>query len=78
MSVERSIVNDLQVGSIARYTVNMVSVPIRVRHPRGVSTIELDPATTSIDDLKVLVFSTTEIPPSEQESQCSSSASRVS
>jgi ubiquitin thioesterase OTU1 len=46
----------------------MVVVPIRVRHPRGVSTIEIDPATTTIDNLKVLIFSTTEIPPSEQES----------
>lgn len=42
-------------------------VPIRIRHPRGVSTIEVDPDTTTVDDLKVLIFSTTEIPPSEQE-----------
>nr|XP_018262141.1 ubiquitin thioesterase OTU1 [Kwoniella dejecticola CBS 10117]OBR84299.1 ubiquitin thioesterase OTU1 [Kwoniella dejecticola CBS 10117] len=35
--------------------------------PRGVSTIDFDPETTTIEDLKVLIFSATEIPPSEQE-----------
>ena len=44
---------------------------VRVRHPRGVTTLDLDPANTTVDELKVLLFSSTEIPPSEQESESS-------
>ncbi|WVF69019.1 hypothetical protein IAT40_003793 [Kwoniella sp. CBS 6097] len=40
---------------------------VRLRAPRGVSTLTFDPTVTTIDDLKVLIFSNTEIPPSEQE-----------
>ncbi|WRT67983.1 uncharacterized protein IL334_004958 [Kwoniella shivajii] len=40
---------------------------VRLRTPRGVSTLEFDPESTTIDDLKILIFSSTEIPPSEQE-----------
>ncbi|WVQ96539.1 hypothetical protein IAU59_003644 [Kwoniella sp. CBS 9459] len=40
---------------------------VRLRAPRGVSTLSFDPAATTIDELKVLIFSSTEIPPSEQE-----------
>ncbi|CAD6589595.1 MAG: ubiquitin-specific protease otu1, partial [Tremellales sp. Tagirdzhanova-0007] len=39
----------------------------RLRHPRGVTTLDIDPETQTIEDLKVLVFSATEIPPNEQE-----------
>ncbi|BEI86209.1 hypothetical protein CcaverHIS002_0604960 [Cutaneotrichosporon cavernicola] len=42
-------------------------IPVRLRHPRGVTTIEVDPETQGVRDLKVLIFSSTEIPPSEQE-----------
>ncbi|EJT48662.1 hypothetical protein A1Q1_02299 [Trichosporon asahii var. asahii CBS 2479] len=43
------------------------TVPVRLRHPRGVTTIEVDPEAQGIDDLKVLIFSASEIPPSQQE-----------
>ncbi|ORY30552.1 OTU-domain-containing protein [Naematelia encephala] len=42
-------------------------VAIRLRHPRGVTTIEINPETDTIDDLKVLIFSSTEIAVNEQE-----------
>lgn len=42
---------------------------IRIRHPRGVTTLELDPEMTTLDALRVLIFSSTEIPPNEQESE---------
>ncbi|GMK57307.1 hypothetical protein CspeluHIS016_0401410 [Cutaneotrichosporon spelunceum] len=42
-------------------------IPVRLRHPRGVTTIEVDPETQGVHDLKVVIFSSTEIPPSEQE-----------
>lgn len=45
-----------------------LTIKVRLRHPRGVTTIEVDPSTQGVDDLKVLIFSSTEIPPSEQES----------
>ncbi|KAK8858770.1 hypothetical protein IAR55_002999 [Kwoniella newhampshirensis] len=40
---------------------------ITISPPRGVSTLNFDPSSTTVDDLKVLIFSATEIPPSEQE-----------
>ncbi|RSH88513.1 ubiquitin-specific protease otu1 [Apiotrichum porosum] len=42
-------------------------IPVRLRHPRGVTTISVDPDTTGIADLKTVIFSHTEIPPSQQE-----------
>lgn len=42
---------------------------MRLRHPRGVTTIEIDPDTQTIEQLKVVIFSASEIPPSEQESE---------
>jgi len=45
----------------------MATIAVRVRHPRGVTTVELEPSSQTVDDLKVLIFSATEIPPSEQE-----------
>jgi len=43
-------------------------VAIRVRHPRGVTTLDVDPSSQTVDDLKVLIFTATEIPPNEQGS----------
>ncbi|KAK6907976.1 ubiquitin thioesterase OTU1 [Kwoniella mangroviensis CBS 8886] len=40
---------------------------VRLRAPRGVSTLDFDPDQTTIEDLRILIFSSTEIPPSEQE-----------
>jgi hypothetical protein len=42
---------------------------VRLRHPRGVTNIEVDPEVNDIGDLKVIIFSATEIPPSEQDSE---------
>ncbi|KAK1925855.1 hypothetical protein DB88DRAFT_485387 [Papiliotrema laurentii] len=42
-------------------------VPVRLRHPRGVTTLDVEPETQTIEDLKVLIFSASEIPPSEQD-----------
>lgn len=42
-------------------------VAIRVRHPKGVATLEVEPETQTVDDLRTLLFSITEIPPAEQE-----------
>lgn len=42
---------------------------IRLRHPRGVTTLDIEPDTQTIEDLKILVFSATEIPVNEQESK---------
>ncbi|WWC88636.1 uncharacterized protein L201_003549 [Kwoniella dendrophila CBS 6074] len=44
-----------------------ITISISSLAPRGVSTLEFDPEITTLDDLKVLIFSSTEIPPSEQE-----------
>ncbi|WWD18666.1 hypothetical protein CI109_103119 [Kwoniella shandongensis] len=44
-----------------------MSITISPSSPRGVSTLDFDPTVTTVDDLKVLIFSSTEIPPSEQE-----------
>lgn len=48
-----------------------------MRHPRGVTTLDIDPETQTIEDLQVLIFSATEIPPSEQESKLSYWALRL-
>ncbi|WVQ73375.1 hypothetical protein IAR50_002946 [Cryptococcus sp. DSM 104548] len=43
-------------------------MPVKMRPPSpGVSTLELDPQSTSVQDLKALIFSSTQIPPDEQE-----------
>ena len=46
----------------------MTYAQIRLRHPRGVTTLDVDPEYQTIDDLKVLIFSASEISPAEQES----------
>ncbi|KAI0043971.1 OTU-domain-containing protein [Auriscalpium vulgare] len=41
--------------------------PIRVRHPKGVATIQLDTDSASVQDLLQAIFSASEIPPSSQD-----------
>ena len=41
--------------------------PIRIRHPQGVSTIQIDLASATVQDLQQQVFSVSEIAPSQQE-----------
>ena len=41
--------------------------PFRLRHPKGVSTIQLDIESATVQDLLQLIFSITEIPPSAQD-----------
>ena len=43
-----------------------MSFPVRLRHPRGVTTLTLDPSTT-YDTLQSLIFSATEIPLDAQD-----------
>ncbi|ORX37218.1 hypothetical protein BD324DRAFT_650824 [Kockovaella imperatae] len=42
-------------------------VAIRLRHPKGVTTLNLDPDHQTVEDLRAILFSTTEIPPYLQE-----------
>ncbi|KAK4684105.1 ubiquitin thioesterase OTU1, partial [Tremellales sp. Uapishka_1] len=42
-------------------------VTVRLRHPNGVCTLDLQPDTQTIADLKALIFSSTDIDPSRQE-----------
>jgi len=44
----------------------MAPFPVRLRHPKGVSTIQVD-GDSSIEELQQLIFSVSEIPPSLQE-----------
>ncbi|KAL7283377.1 hypothetical protein ACG7TL_002807 [Trametes sanguinea] len=41
--------------------------PVRLRHPKGVSTIDVDLTNATVQDLQQQIFSATEIPPSQQE-----------
>ncbi|KAH9952048.1 OTU-domain-containing protein [Amylocystis lapponica] len=41
--------------------------PIRLRHPKGVSTLQVDLDSSTVLDLQQAIFSTTEIPPSAQD-----------
>ena len=41
--------------------------PFRVRHPKGVSTLQLDPESATVQDLLQAIFSVSEIPPSAQD-----------
>ena len=41
--------------------------PFRLRHPKGVSTIQLDIDTATVQDLLQEIFSITDIPPSAQD-----------
>ncbi|KAL1947878.1 hypothetical protein VTO73DRAFT_13602 [Trametes versicolor] len=41
--------------------------PVRLRHPKGVTTIQVDLASATVQDLQQAIFAATEIPPSQQE-----------
>ena len=41
--------------------------PIRVRHPKGVVTVQLDLDALTVHDLQQQIFTLSEIPPSQQE-----------
>ena len=41
--------------------------PIRLRHPKGVMTIQVDLDNFTVQDLQQEIFAATEIPPSLQE-----------
>ncbi|KAI0831288.1 OTU-domain-containing protein [Trametes gibbosa] len=42
-------------------------VPVRLRHPKGVTTIQVDFSHSTVQDLQQEIFAATEIPPSQQE-----------
>ncbi|KAF8478372.1 OTU-domain-containing protein [Russula ochroleuca] len=41
--------------------------PFRLRHPKGVSTLQLDPESATVQDLLQAIFAVSEIPPSAQD-----------
>jgi ubiquitin thioesterase OTU1 len=41
--------------------------PLRLRHPKGISTLQLDLDTATVQDLLQAIFSVSEIPPSAQD-----------
>ncbi|KAI8998651.1 OTU-domain-containing protein [Trametes punicea] len=41
--------------------------PVRLRHPKGVTTIQVDFTSSTVQDLQQQIFAATEIPPSQQE-----------
>lgn len=41
--------------------------PVRLRHPKGVTTIQVDFTNSTVQDLQQEIFAATEIPPSQQE-----------
>jgi len=45
-------------------------VSLRLRHPKGVTSIEVDLDTATVLELQSIIFSTTEIPPSRQDLKC--------
>jgi ubiquitin thioesterase OTU1 len=47
--------------------------PFRLRHPKGVSTIQLDPESATVQDLLQAIFAVSEIPPSAQDRALTSS-----
>ena len=42
--------------------------PIRLRHPKGVTTLQVDLDNASVQGLQQQIFEVSEIPPSQQES----------
>lgn len=51
-------------------------IKIRLRHPKGVTSLDLDPE-ASIMVLTDKIFSATEIPPAQQECECLSSSNDI-
>ena len=45
----------------------MPKAPVRLRHPKGVSTLEIDLDNATVLDLQQQIFGITEILPSQQE-----------
>lgn len=43
--------------------------PVRLRHPKGIVTLQLDLDALTVQDLQQQIFTLSEIPPSEQESE---------
>lgn len=43
--------------------------PIRLRHPKGIATLQLDLDALTVNDLQQQIFTLSEIPPSQQESE---------
>lgn len=43
--------------------------PIRVRHPKGIATLQLDLDALTVQDLQQQIFTLCDIPPSQQESE---------
>ena len=41
--------------------------PVRLRHPKGVTTIQVDFTNATVQDLQQEIFAATEIPPSQQD-----------
>ena len=41
--------------------------PLRLRHPTGISTLQIDLDTATVQDLLQAIFSASEIPPSAQD-----------
>ena len=41
--------------------------PFRLRHPKGVSTLQLDPESATVQDLLQAIYAVSEIPPSAQD-----------
>ena len=41
--------------------------PFRLRHPKGVSTLQLDTESATVQDLLQAIFAVSEIPPSAQD-----------
>jgi hypothetical protein len=49
-----------------RSTLTPIPLKVRLRHPRGVTTLQLEPETT-YEELQIMIFSATEIPLDMQE-----------
>ena len=41
--------------------------PFRIRHPKGVSTLQLDSESATVQDLLQAIYSVSDIPPSAQD-----------
>ena len=50
-----------------QHTLRSDMAPIRLRHPKGVLTLQVDIENSSVLDLQQQIYSVTEIPPSQQE-----------
>jgi hypothetical protein len=59
---------DITVSSLDSRVVIELTTKVRLRHPKGVTTLNFDPSQTTVDDLKGLIFASTEIIPNEQDS----------